>query len=104
MRKTYVILAVGFITLVMSGANRNGAAADYPTRTIEIICPNAAGGGMDFVMTLFKLDMACSATTAFVGPGRLRLLVVASDHRFGRISRCTCLEGTGVSDIWSSVL
>ncbi len=49
MRKTYMILAVGFITLVMSGAYRNGAAADYPTRPIEIICPNAAGGGMDFV-------------------------------------------------------
>jgi tripartite-type tricarboxylate transporter receptor subunit TctC len=27
------------------------------------------------------VDMACSATTAFVGPGRLRLLAVASDHR-----------------------
>ncbi len=81
MRKTCVILAVGFITLVMSGAYSDGVAADYPTRPVEIVCPNAPGGGMDFVLTLFKLDMACSATTAFVGPGRLRLLVVASDHR-----------------------
>ena len=27
------------------------------------------------------VDMACSGTTAFVGPGKLRLLAVASDNR-----------------------
>ena len=30
------------------------AAESYPTRPIEIISPNAPGGGMDFVINLFK--------------------------------------------------
>ena len=30
------------------------AAENYPVRPIEIISPNAPGGGMDFVLNLFK--------------------------------------------------
>jgi tripartite-type tricarboxylate transporter receptor subunit TctC len=54
MKKSCVILAVCLITLIMNGAHSGGAAAGYPTRPVEIISPNAPGGGMDFVLTLFK--------------------------------------------------
>jgi tripartite-type tricarboxylate transporter receptor subunit TctC len=45
---------VFLFTLIIGGACSDLGAADFPTRPIEIIAPNAAGGGMDFVLTLFK--------------------------------------------------
>ena len=48
------LFLVVFLTLLVNGASLSMAASDYPTRPIEIILPNAPGGGMDFIFTLFK--------------------------------------------------
>jgi tripartite-type tricarboxylate transporter receptor subunit TctC len=54
MKKGYVIFLVCLITLTVSGFFLDIFASDFPTRPIEITSPNAPGGGMDFINTLFK--------------------------------------------------
>jgi tripartite-type tricarboxylate transporter receptor subunit TctC len=54
MKKVYVVSLVCLITLVVSGFFLDIVASDFPIRPIEIISPNAPGGGMDFINTLFK--------------------------------------------------
>lgn len=54
MRKEWRILLVGMGTLLVIGIYSELAASDYPTRPIELISPNAPGGGMDFAANLYK--------------------------------------------------
>jgi tripartite-type tricarboxylate transporter receptor subunit TctC len=54
MKKACVIFLGCLITIIASGISPVSAASDFPTRPIEIVSPNAPGGGMDFIFTLFK--------------------------------------------------
>ncbi len=54
MKKGIVLVVACLAILAVSVTCGSVSAADFPTRPIEVICPNAPGGGMDFVMTLFK--------------------------------------------------
>jgi tripartite-type tricarboxylate transporter receptor subunit TctC len=54
MKKVIVLTIVYLLILAVNGTYERVSAAEFPTRPIEVICPNAPGGGMDFVMTLFK--------------------------------------------------
>lgn len=47
-RRAMLVAAAAAVTLPFAGA-RTAAATDYPTRTINIIVPFAAGGGSDIV-------------------------------------------------------
>ena len=53
-RKEWTIILVGFAALFVVGTSLAQAASDYPNRPIELISPNAPGGGMDFTSNLFK--------------------------------------------------
>lgn len=54
MKKIVLGSIVCLFTFMIGGACSDLVAADFPTRPIEIVAPNAPGGGMDFVLTLFK--------------------------------------------------
>ena len=54
MRKQRIILLFGIGTLLTIGVYSEPAASDYPTHPIELISPNAPGGGMDFAANLYK--------------------------------------------------
>jgi tripartite-type tricarboxylate transporter receptor subunit TctC len=54
MRKGWIILLFGIGILLTIGVYSEPAASDYPTRPIELISPNAPGGGMDFAANLYK--------------------------------------------------
>jgi tripartite-type tricarboxylate transporter receptor subunit TctC len=54
MRKELKILFAGIVTLLVFGIYSALLASNYPTRSIELISPNAPGGGMDFAANLFK--------------------------------------------------
>ena len=51
MKKRFVCLVFGFVMSVVATAA--ASAADYPTRPIRLVCPQAAGGAADFVTRLF---------------------------------------------------
>jgi tripartite-type tricarboxylate transporter receptor subunit TctC len=52
--KGWIILLVGFVTLFILDTSSAVASSEYPNRPIEIICPTAPGGGLDFALNLFK--------------------------------------------------
>ncbi|MBP1749157.1 MAG: Tricarboxylate transport protein TctC [Deltaproteobacteria bacterium] len=53
--KKGIVLAIAWLTILAVSATWGSvSAAEFPTRPIEVVLPNAPGGGMDFVMTLFK--------------------------------------------------
>lgn len=54
MKKIYLMSIICLFNLIISGTCVDLGASDFPTRPIEVISPNAPGGGMDFVFTLFK--------------------------------------------------
>jgi tripartite-type tricarboxylate transporter receptor subunit TctC len=53
-KKAWGIILAGCISLIITVIPSALPAADYPIRPIELIQPNAPGGGMDFIHTLFK--------------------------------------------------
>ncbi len=54
MKKGTVLTIAWLAILAVSATWGSVSAAEFPTRPIEVVLPNAPGGGMDFVMTLFK--------------------------------------------------
>jgi tripartite-type tricarboxylate transporter receptor subunit TctC len=52
--KRWSIVLVAFFIFFASEASLSMGASDFPNRPIEITLPNAPGGGMDFIFTLFK--------------------------------------------------
>jgi tripartite-type tricarboxylate transporter receptor subunit TctC len=54
MKKAKIILAFGVLVLSAILATIVSAQEIYPTRAVEVISPNAAGGGLDFALQLFK--------------------------------------------------
>jgi tripartite-type tricarboxylate transporter receptor subunit TctC len=54
MKRRLIIIVLGMLFFSAISANYVIAQAHYPTRVVEIISTNAAGGGLDFALQLFK--------------------------------------------------
>lgn len=54
MKKEGIVLAFGIVILSAMPATMVSAQGSYPTRAVEVVSPNAAGGGLDFALQLFK--------------------------------------------------
>jgi tripartite-type tricarboxylate transporter receptor subunit TctC len=54
MKKERIILISTILFLSAMSANLTSGQTNYPNRVVEIISPNAAGGGLDFALQLFK--------------------------------------------------
>jgi tripartite-type tricarboxylate transporter receptor subunit TctC len=54
MKKGIVLTIAYLLILAVNGTYESVSAAEFPTQPIEVVLPNAPGGGMDFVMQLFK--------------------------------------------------
>ena len=54
MKKEGIILAFGILVLSAMLATMVSAQESYPTRAVEVVSPNAPGGGLDFALQLFK--------------------------------------------------
>jgi len=53
-QKERAILISMILFLSVVPANFASGQTDYPNRAVEIISPNAAGGGLDFALQLFR--------------------------------------------------
>ncbi len=54
MKQERIILIFGIFVLLATSTTFASAQVSYPNRAVEIISPNAAGGGLDFALQLFK--------------------------------------------------
>jgi len=54
MKKEGIVLAFGILILSAILATVVSAQENYPTRVVEVVSPNAPGGGLDFALQLFK--------------------------------------------------
>ena len=54
MKKGEIILAFGVLVFSVMLATMVSAQESYPTRAVEVVSPNAPGGGLDFALQLFK--------------------------------------------------
>jgi tripartite-type tricarboxylate transporter receptor subunit TctC len=54
MEKGWIICLVRFLTLFIFNTSLALGSSDYPNRPIEIICPTAPGGGLDYALNLYK--------------------------------------------------
>jgi tripartite-type tricarboxylate transporter receptor subunit TctC len=52
--KGWTVVIVGIVTSLMFGISAALAAADYPTRAIDVVIPFGPGGGTDLTVRLFK--------------------------------------------------
>ena len=53
-RKGWTVVIVGIVISLLIGVSPALAAADYPTRAIDVVIPFGPGGGTDLTMRLFK--------------------------------------------------
>ncbi len=54
MKKAQIFLISMMLVYSAMSANFASGQTNYPSRAVEIISPNAAGGGLDFALQLFK--------------------------------------------------
>jgi tripartite-type tricarboxylate transporter receptor subunit TctC len=54
MEKGWIIRLARFLTLFIFNTSLALGSSDYPNRPIEIICPTAPGGGLDYALNLYK--------------------------------------------------
>ena len=52
--KGWTVAIVGIVVSLMMGISAALAAADYPTRAIDVVIPYGPGGGTDLTVRLFK--------------------------------------------------
>src|SRR3972149_9715267 len=53
-RKGWTVVIVGIVISLLIGFSPALAAADYPTRAIDVVIPFGPGGGTDLTVRLFK--------------------------------------------------